>query len=74
MSPAGGRSLLSASVRPLNTPARDLDLLLHHYAKNPQPVFLFYLIPTGWFLYFTHWLPKLETWLKMNWLKFSPER
>lgn len=40
--------------------------------KNPQPVFFFHLIPTGWFLYLPHWLPKLETWLKMNWLRFNP--
>lgn len=69
-----GCSLFSVNRRPFKTPARDLDLLLQHYAKNSQPVFLFHLIPTGWFLYFTHWLLKLETWLKMNWLKFNPDK
>lgn len=35
---------------------------------------LFHLIPTGWILYFTHWLPKLKTWLKMNWLEFNKDK
>ena len=69
-----GCSLFCVSRRPFKRAARALDLLLHRYAKNPQPVFLFHLIPTGWFLYFAHWLPKLETWLKMNWLKFNPDK
>lgn len=66
--------MFSINRRPFKTPARDLDLLLHHYGKNLQPVLLFHLILTGWFLYFTHWLSKLETWLKMNWLKFNPDK
>ena len=69
-----GCCLFCISRRPFKTPARDLDHLLQHYAKNPQPVFLFHLILTGWFLYFAHWQPKLETWLKMTWLKFSPDK
>lgn len=42
-----GCSLFCVSRRPFKTAARALDLLLHGYAKNPQPVFLFHLIPTG---------------------------
>lgn len=69
-----GCSLFCVSRKPFKTTERDLDLLLHHYAKNHQPLFPFHLIPTGWFLYFAHWLPKLETWLKMNWLTFNPNK
>lgn len=66
--------MFSVNRSPFKIPARDLDLLLHHYGKNPQPLFLFHLVPTGWFLYFTHWLPTLETWLEMSWLKFCPDK
>lgn len=67
-----GSSMLSVNKRPFKIPARDrMDPLPHHYGRIPSLCF-FHLIPTRWFLYLPHWLPKLETWLKMNWLKFNP--
>lgn len=66
-----GSSMLSVNKRPFKIPARDRTSYFIIMEESPACVF-FHLIPTGWFLYLPHWLPKLETWLKMNWLKFNP--
>lgn len=63
-----GRCFCCINKRPLTTPAKDLEPLFRHYAKNPQLYFIWFW--QGDVCIFHFWLSKWEIWLEMSWLKF----